>query len=154
MEKKINFIIVLALSAMMMALSSCGSLGYYVGSGTLAGVASDYAIGATGQRGGLIGDMLESAAGSWYDEKTQCTISVTSRTNWYTVVDRYGVADAYYLMPLNEAVKRLPRGVSILSGSTSLCRPRYVKVHDVLGWEIPTNKGRYVVSSSGWFPTR
>lgn len=152
--RKINFIVIIALSAMMMSLSSCGSLGYYIGSGSLAGIASDYIIGATGQRGGIVGNMIEGAAGSWYDETTRCTISVTNRTNWYTVVDRDGVANAYYLMPLNEAVKRLPKGVSILSGSTSLCRPRYVKVHNVLGWEIPTSKGRYVVSSCGWYPTR
>ena len=76
-----------------------------MGSGTLAGVASDYAIGVTGQRGGLIGDMIESAAGSWYDEYSRCTITVTSRPNWYTVTDRNGVANAYYLGPLNESVR-------------------------------------------------
>ena len=154
MLKKINFMAILALSAIVISLSSCGSLGNYVGSGTLAGVASDYIIGVTGQRGGLIGDLVENAAGSWYDESSRCTISVTSRANWYTVTDKNGVADAYYLMPLNEAVKKLPNGVSILSVNPKVCRPRYVKVHDVLGWEVPTNKGRYVVSARGWFPVK
>lgn len=147
-----NFIAILTLSVMTMSLSSCGSLGYYMGSGTLAGVASDYAIGATGQRGGLLGDIIEGTAGSWYDEYSRCTISVTSRANWYTVVDRYGVADAYYLMPLNEAIKGLPRGVQVMSVNPKVCRPRYLDVHDVLGWEMPTNRGKYVVSSKGWFP--
>ncbi len=152
MAKKINFVIILALSAMMTALSSCGSLGNYIGSGTLAGVASDYIIGATGQRGGIVGDIIEGASGSWYDEASRCTISVTSRANWYTVTDRYGVANAYYLMPLNEAIKGLPRGVQVMSVNPKMCRPYFVSVHNVLGWEIPTNRGRYVVSSYGYFP--
>ena len=145
MKKIFNFVIILALSAMMMSLSSCGSLGAYIGSGTLAGVASDYAIGATGQRGGLIGNMIESAAGSWYDEYSRCTISVTSRANWYTVTDRNGVANAYYLEPLNEAVKCLPGGAALQILSWDSCQPTFRKRDERLGWLIPTNKGVYQV---------
>lgn len=149
MAKKINFVIILALSAMMTALSSCGSLGNYIGSGTLAGAASDYLIAATGQRGGVVGNLIEGAAGSWYDKEACCRISVTSRANWYTVVNRHGVANAYYLMPLNEALKELPGGVQVLS--VNMCHPKYVQVHNVLGWLIPTSRGKYVVSSYGWY---
>ncbi len=145
MKKNFNFVIILALSAMMMSLSSCGSLGAYIGSGTAAGVASDYIIGATGQRGGLIGNMIESAAGSWYDEYSRCTISVTSRANWYTVVDRNGVANAYYLEPLNEAVKCLPGGAALQILSWDSCQPTFRKRDERLGWLIPTNKGVYQV---------
>ena len=145
MKSKKNFIIILALSAMMMSLSSCGSLGNYIGSGTLAGVASDYIIGATGQRGGLIGDMIESAAGSWYDESSRTTITVTARPNWYTVTDRNGVANAYYLEPLNEAVKCLPGGAALQVLSWDTCRPTFRKRDERLGWLIPTNKGIYQV---------
>lgn len=145
MRKKFNFIVILALSAITMSLSSCGSLGAYIGSGTAAGVASDYIIGATGQRGGLIGDMLESAAGSWYDESSRCTITVTGRANWYTVTDRNGVANAYYLEPLNEAVKCLPGGAALQVLSASSCRPTFRKRDERLGWLIPTNKGIYQV---------
>ncbi len=145
MLKKINFVIILALSAMVMSLSSCGSLGNYIGSGTLAGVASDYIIGVTGQRGGLIGDLVENAAGSWYDEYSRCTISVTDRANWYTVVDRNGVAKAYYLCPLNEAVKSLPGGAALKVLSWDTCRPTFRSRDNRLGWLIPTNKGVYKV---------
>lgn len=143
MKKNFNFVIISALSAMMMSLSSCGSLGAYIGSGTAAGVASDYIIGATGQRGGLIGNMIESAAGSWYDEYSRCTISVTSRANWYTVTDRNGVANAYYLGPLNEAVRCLPGGLQVLSWNS--CQPTFRNRDKTLGWLIPTNKGLYKV---------
>lgn len=143
MEKKFNFVIILALSAMVMSLSSCGSLGNYIGSGTLAGVASDYLIGATGQRGGVLGNMVESAAGSWYDEYSRTTITVTARANWYTVTDRFGVANAYYLGPLNEAVKCLPGGLRVLSWNT--CQPTFRNRDKTLGWLIPTNRGLYKV---------
>lgn len=143
MLKKMNYIIILALSAMMMALSSCGSLGAYMGSGTAAAVASDYIIGATGQRGGLIGDMIEAATGSWYDEYSRCTITITARPNWYTVTDRNGVANAYYLNPLNEAIRCLPGGLQVLSWNT--CRPTFRNRDERLGWLIPTNKGIYQV---------
>ena len=143
--RKVNFVIIIALSVVMMGLSSCGSLGAYMGSGTLAGVASDYAIGVTGQRGGLIGDMIESAAGSWYDEYSRCTITVTSRPNWYTVTDRNGVANAYYLGPLNEAVRCLPGGAGLQVLSVKSCRPTFRKRDERLGWLIPTNKGVYKV---------
>lgn len=143
--RKINFVIIIALSVVMISLSSCGSLGAYMGSGTLAGVASDYAIGVTGQRGGLIGDMIESAAGSWYDEYSRCTITVTARPNWYTVTDRNGVANAYYLAPLNEAVRCLPGGAGLQVLSVKSCRPTFRKRDDSLGWLIPTNKGVYKV---------
>lgn len=145
MKIKKFFIIILALSAMVMSLSSCGSLGAYIGSGTAAGVASDYIIGATGQRGGIIGDMIESAAGSWYDESSRCTITVTGRANWYTVTDRNGVANAYYLMPLNEAVRCLPGGAGLQVLSVKSCRPTFRKRDERLGWLIPTNKGVYKV---------
>ena len=141
--RKMNFVIIIALSVVMMSLSSCGSLGNYVGSGTLAGVASDYAIGATGQRGGVLGNMIESAAGSWYDKYSRTTITVTARQNWYTVTDRNGVSNAYYLGPLNEAVRCLPGGLQVLSWNT--CRPTFRKRDERLGWLIPTNKGVYKV---------
>ena len=145
MRQKNYFIIILALSAMVMSLSSCGSLGNYIGSGTLAGVASDYLIGATGQRGGLIGNMIEGAAGSWYDDTSRTTITVTARPNWYTVTDRNGVSNAYYLEPLNEAVKCLPGGAALQVLSASSCRPTFRKRDERLGWLIPTNKGIYQI---------
>ena len=146
MRKKNYFIIILALSAMVMSLSSCASLGYYKRI-----PAADYYLPGS-QQGGFLGDMAEGAAGSWYDSRTRCLISITERVNWYTVTDRFGIVKVYYLMPLSEAIKGLPPEVRVMSMSSFSFRPCYVKNHDVLGWEIPTNRGLYVVSSHGYYP--
>lgn len=144
MKNKKFFIIILALSAMVMGLSSCGSLGPYLGNRTANRLTSNYIMGVTTQQGGIIGDMIESATGYWYDEYSRCTISVTSRDNWYTVVDRNGIANVYYLEPLTEAVKCLPGGTWRILSLDS-CRPTFRNRDKKLGWLIPTSQGVYKV---------
>ncbi len=113
MTRNFFFVIVLALSAVVM--SSCGSIGSLVGSGTVAGVAGDYLIGATGQRGGVIGRTIEDATGSWSNDGARITVTgSTASKGLYNVVYR-GVSDFYYLQPVNEAMKSLPAGYTMIS---------------------------------------
>lgn len=112
MKKNLVLLTILALSAMV---SSCGSIGSLVGSGTLTGVAGDYLIGATGQRKGIIGRTIEDAAGSWSNDGARITVtSATASKGLYNVVYR-GVSDFYYLQPANEAMKSLPAGYKMIS---------------------------------------
>lgn len=113
MKKNYFFMIILALSAMMM--TSCGSIGSLVGSGTAAGIAGDYVIGATGQRNGVIGRTIENATGSWSNDGARITVtSATPTKGLYNVVYK-GVSDFYYLQPVNEAMKELPAGYTMIS---------------------------------------
>lgn len=141
-----KIITILALSAMVMSLSSCGTLGQMVGSGTLTGIATDILIGKTGQRGGVIGDAIENATGFWRDGDV--TISVTSRPNWYNV-RRNGVNKVMYLMPLRDAVAAAPEGTQIYD--LSACKPGWNRMYKILTWRIPTNRGEMRVSKKGWY---
>ena len=152
MKTKKNFITILALSAIVMSLSSCGSIlpsmGYYTGSGNLNAIASDYIIGATGQRGGIIGDRISSIAGCWYENGV--TIAATSKPNWYSVT-RNGVTNVMYLMPFNEALRKIPGGTVVLSFKPEDNSIGWNSTYRVPTWIIKTNRGDARVSQYGCF---
>lgn len=132
MKKNYFFMIILALSAMMM--TSCGSIGSLVGSGTAAGIAGDYVIGATGQRNGVIGRAIEDATGSWSNDGARITVTgSTASKGLYNVVYK-GVSDFYYLQPVTEAMKELPAGYHMIS-----YRPYWNNFYKELAWMFYTS---------------
>lgn len=149
MKKYIVNIVIAIVS--MVSMSSCGTLGGVMGSGTLAGIAGDVLVSQLGLNNTVVSRMKDNATGKWYDKAHNLTITTTAKTateGVYSVT--YSGGQTYlYLAPITECLQTMPSGTSIIEYS-----PCYHSMTEKLAWKVKTTRGTYTVintdSSKYW----